>query len=141
MALWVWADDSIWFSELIVGAGVACIAATLVEFVQHQSASHIRIRAEWLGPALRLPWRVVCDTVIVYRALGRTLRTGKAPASRFEEVPVHARGDSAEAVTHRALIIGGSSVAPNTFALGIDPDRDVMVVHHLVPDRPGAGSQ
>jgi hypothetical protein len=30
------------------------------------------------------------------------------------------------------LLIGGRSVAPNTFVLGIDRERDVMVVHQLV---------
>jgi hypothetical protein len=35
-------------------------------------------------------------------------------------------------MTRRALYVGGQSVAPNTFALGIDKDRDVMIVHQLV---------
>ena len=30
------------------------------------------------------------------------------------------------------LLVGGRSLAPNTFVLGIDEDRDVMVVHQLV---------
>ena len=34
------------------------------------------------------------------------------------------------------LLIGGRSLAPNTFVLGIDPERDVMVVHELVSHRP-----
>ena len=28
--------------------------------------------------------------------------------------------------------IGGRSVAPNSFVLGIDGDRDVMIIHQLV---------
>ena len=35
-------------------------------------------------------------------------------------------------MTRRTLLVGGTSVAPNTFVLGIDPERDVMVVHRLV---------
>ena len=35
-------------------------------------------------------------------------------------------------MTRRALLVGGRSVAPNSFVLGIDPDRDVMVIHQLV---------
>jgi hypothetical protein len=30
------------------------------------------------------------------------------------------------------LLVGGRSVAPNTFVLGIDRERSVMVVHQLV---------
>jgi hypothetical protein len=37
-------------------------------------------------------------------------------------------------MTRRVLLIGGTSIAPNTFALGIDSERDVMVVHRLVPE-------
>ena len=42
-----------------------------------------------------------------------------------------------EGVTRRVLIVWGTSVAPNTFALGIDQDRDVMVVHRLVAEQEG----
>jgi multisubunit Na+/H+ antiporter MnhE subunit len=30
------------------------------------------------------------------------------------------------------LLVGANSLAPNTIVLGIDRDRDVMVVHQLV---------
>jgi hypothetical protein len=30
------------------------------------------------------------------------------------------------------LLVGGRSVAPNSFVLGLDAERDVMVVHQLV---------
>jgi|GEM_PF-628397 len=132
MGFWVWADDSLLVAELLVGAAVAAMGAALVELAQHQAASRIRIRAEWLGPAVKLPIKVAADTVTVFAALASSLVTGRPPRSGFAEQPVRAGGDSAEAVTRRALIVGGSSLAPNTFALGIDCERDVMVVHHLV---------
>lgn len=139
MALWVWADDSLLFSELLVGAGVAALAASLVEIAQYQAGSHVRIRIEWLASAVTLPLDVARDTFIVFAALARRLVTGSLPPSGFKEVPVHAGGDSTEDVTRRALIIGGTSLAPNTFALGIDDERDVMVVHHLVlPKKKGS---
>jgi hypothetical protein len=38
------------------------------------------------------------------------------------------------------LMVGGRSVAPNTFVLGLDRARGVLVVHHLVlPEREAAG--
>jgi hypothetical protein len=40
--------------------------------------------------------------------------------------------DSAEGITRRALLIGGRSLAPNEFALGIDAATDTMVLHRLV---------
>jgi hypothetical protein len=38
-------------------------------------------------------------------------------------------------VTRRVLLTGAYSLAPNKFVLGMDEQRDVMVVHELVTDR------
>jgi multisubunit Na+/H+ antiporter MnhE subunit len=90
------------------------------------------MRVGWLVPALGLPGQVVRDTMIVYRALWRLLVHGEQPPSAFLELPARFGDDTPEGVTRRTLLVGGISVAPNTFVLGIDKDRDVMVVHRLV---------
>jgi len=137
MAFWVMLDDSVATDELLAGAGAAAIAASLAELVTYQAASRFRMRAGWLVPALRLPGEVARDTVIVYRALWRRLVHGEQPASAFIERPVRFGDDTPEGVTRRTLLVGGTSVAPNTFVLGIDPERDVMVLHQLVAEREG----
>jgi multisubunit Na+/H+ antiporter MnhE subunit len=81
---------------------------------------------------LSLPGEVARDTVIVFAALWRRLVRGEQPPSGFREIPARFGGTSDEDVTRRVLLVGGRSVAPNTFVLGIDPDRNVMVVHQLV---------
>jgi multisubunit Na+/H+ antiporter MnhE subunit len=132
MSFWVMLDDSINTDELLAGAGAAVLAATLAELVTYQAASRFRMRIEWVVPALRLPGQVARDTVTVYAALWRCLTRGEQPSSAFLELPARFGDDSPEGVTRRTLLIGGTSVAPNTFALGIDKDTDVMVVHRLV---------
>lgn len=132
MAFWVWVDDSIALPELLVGAAVAVMAALFVELVQHQAASHVRIRFEWLSRALTIPLEVVRDLCTVFSALSRKLVAREDPASGLEEVPVRVGGGSAVTVTRRSLLVMGTSVAPNTFALGIDEERGVMIVHRLV---------
>jgi hypothetical protein len=92
------------------------------------------MRIDWLVPALRLPGQVVQDMVTVYAALWRRLAHGERPPSAFAEIPARFGDDSPEGVTRRVLLIGGHSVAPNTFVLGIDKDTDLMVVHKLVRD-------
>jgi multisubunit Na+/H+ antiporter MnhE subunit len=132
MSFWVVLDDSIALDELLAGAGAAALAAFLAELVSHQAATRFHMRVEWLGPALRLPGQVVRDTVIVFTALGRRLVRGEQPPSGFREIPVPFGGPGDEGVTRRALLVGGRSVAPNTFVLGIDSERNVMIVHQLV---------
>ena len=134
MSLWVMLDDSISTDELLAGAGAAALAALLAELVSYQAATRFRMRIEWLVPALRLPGEVVRDTVTVYRALWRRLVHGEQPPSAFLELPARYGDDSAEGITRRVLLVGGTSLAPNTFALGIDQDHDVMVVHRLVAE-------
>jgi multisubunit Na+/H+ antiporter MnhE subunit len=135
MSLWVILDNSIASDELLAGAGAAALGACLAEVAGYQAATRFRMRIEWLIPALSLPGQVVRDTVIVFAALWRRLARGEEPASGFRELPVRYGSNSAEGKTRRALYVGGQSVAPNTFALGIDHDRDVMIVHQLVVTR------
>lgn len=132
MSFWVILDDSIAIDELLAGAGAAALGAFLAELVTYQAGARLRIRIEWAARALRLPGDVARDTVIVFGALWRRLARGQEPPSGFREVPVRFGGDTAEDRTRRVLLIGGRSVAPNSLALGIDADRDVMVVHQLV---------
>jgi multisubunit Na+/H+ antiporter MnhE subunit len=132
MSLWVALDDSLATDELLVGAGAAAIAALLAEAACHQAALLFHFRMAWLLPALRLPGQIAVDTVTVYRALWRKLAHGEDPHDGFAEERVEPGEDGPAGVLRRTLIIGGRSLAPNAFALGIDTERGVMVVHRLV---------
>jgi multisubunit Na+/H+ antiporter MnhE subunit len=136
MSLWVLLDDSIALAELLAGAGAAALGAVLAELVQYQAATQFRMRVEWLVPALLLPSQVGRDLIIVSRALWRRLLHGEGPESAFRELPARFGDDSPEGVTRRALLVAGRSIAPNSFVLGLDRERGVMVVHQLVADEP-----
>lgn len=132
MSFWMVLDDSIALDELLAGAGAATLGALLAELISYQTGFRFRMRAEWLGPAVRLPADIARDTFIVLAALWRRLARGQEPDSGFRELPVRYGGDSDEDRTRRVLLVGGKSLAPNTFVLGIDEDRDVLVTHQLV---------
>jgi multisubunit Na+/H+ antiporter MnhE subunit len=132
MSFWVILDDSLALDELLAGAGAAALGAFLAELAGYQAAARLRLRIEWLTPALRLPGETARDTVIVFAALYRRLAHGQEPDSGFRELPARYGDETIEGKTRRALLVGGKSVAPNTFVLGIDSGRDVMIVHQLV---------
>jgi len=132
MSLWVMLDDSLATDELLAGAGAAALAALVAELATYQGAARFRMRVRWLVPALRLPGQVAADTVTVYAALWRRLTRGEQPDSAFVTEPVRFGDDTPAGVTRRVLLIGGRSVAPNTFALGIDRGTETMVLHQLV---------
>jgi multisubunit Na+/H+ antiporter MnhE subunit len=135
MSLWVAVDDSLQFDELLAGAGAAALAALAAEIASHQAATRFEVRLRWLVKALRLPGEVAHDTLTVFAALARTLATGKPPQGAFRELPVRYGDETPLGVTRRVLLTGAYSLAPNTFVLGIDEERDAMVVHQLVVRR------
>jgi multisubunit Na+/H+ antiporter MnhE subunit len=156
MSLWVMIDDSLQFDELLAGAGAAAIAAVAAEFAAYQASVRYRVRPGWLLAAeiLRLPAEVVRDTLTVFGALARMLVTGRAPEGGYAELPAGGPADEKGASADeeggpvgdaggmpgeagRVLLTGVRSFAPNTFVLGIDDERGVLVVHRLVPE--GAG--
>ncbi|MBO0814188.1 MAG: Na+/H+ antiporter subunit E [Actinobacteria bacterium] len=132
MAFWVIIDYSILKAELLAGAAAAAMSAFVAEVACRQAGVRFRMRARWLLPAFRLPGEVVRDTLIVFGALARRLLRGEQPDSGFREVPVRVGDDSPAGVTRRVLLVGGRSLAPNTFVAGIDKDRGVMITHQLV---------
>jgi multisubunit Na+/H+ antiporter MnhE subunit len=132
MSFWVMLDDSIATDELLAGAGAAALAAFLAELVTYQAAARLRMRAEWVAPALGIPGQVARDTVIVFAALWRRLVHGQEPPSGFRQLPVRYGDDTAAGKTRRTLLIGGTSLAPNTIAAGLDKDTGTMVIHQLV---------
>jgi multisubunit Na+/H+ antiporter MnhE subunit len=132
MSLWVMLDDSLATDELLAGAGAAAIAALLAELATYQAATRFRMRIRWLVPALRLPGQVAADMVTVYAALWRRLVRGEQPDSAFVTERVRFGDDTPAGVTRRVLLIGGRSIAPNAFALGIDRETKTMVIHQLV---------
>ena len=130
--LWVAVDDSIGLAELGAGAGAPALGALVAEVAGYQAATRFRMRTGWLAPAFRLPGQVLSDTVIAFAALWRLCTRGEQPDSGFREIPTRFGDDSDEGDTRRMLLVGANSLAPNTIVLGIDRDRDVMVVHQLV---------
>jgi hypothetical protein len=134
-SFWIMIDDSLATDELLAGAGAAALGALAAEFATYHAGVRPRVRMRWLAPALRLPGQVVSDTVTVYRALWRRVVTGEQPDSAFVTEAARHGGGSPGQMTRRVLLIGGRSLAPNSFALGIDPETDTMVLHELVPKR------
>lgn len=140
MSFWVILDDSIDFDELLAGAGAAAIGAFLAELAAYQAGSQVRMRIEWVVPAIGLPWKLLRDTGLIFMALLKRLCLGELPRSGFREEHVRFGPDSVEGRTRRSLLIGGLSVAPNRFVLGMDSEANIMVVHELVTGKQEAGS-
>ena len=131
--LWLLLVFKLDVAELVTGAVCAAVAALGVVLVKRETHVHFRLRAAWLAPLARLPWRTVADSAILFRALARQLAGGPAPRGSLRAVRFQAGGEhDPQASSRRALAGWLGSFAPNGFVVGIDLEEDVMLVHELV---------
>ena len=123
-------------AEMAVGAVAAALAAAAVGAVHAGNRERFHLDAAWLILLPKLPYRLVVDCGFVFWELGRhvVLRrplNGRLRAVRFED----GAGHDPRAGARSALAVWIASFAPNTFALGVDDERNVIVLHELLTRR------
>ena len=93
----------------------------------------LRPRLRWL---LRL-WRPVVvyprDIVLVSAELVRTLANGRRSRGRLLALPFTAREEDPRHAARLVLMKSAGSFAPNTYVVGTDDDRGLLLVHQLAP--------
>lgn len=119
--------------ELLVGAGAAVLAATGLELAREQGIVGESIRFGWLLRVPRVLLRVPADIAVVSLAALRATVDRDGARGGFRSVPF-ACGEEQELETgRRALAEAFGSLAPNTFVVGIDAERELIVAHQLRP--------
>jgi multisubunit Na+/H+ antiporter MnhE subunit len=124
--VWMLLVDTDSVPELLAGAGAAAIGTAVTELVRAQRISKVRLRARWLARAWRPLARIPADIALVIYALVRR------PQGQFRALRFRAPGDDPEDTSRRALAAIFGSLAPNTYVIGTDPNRRVLIVHQLV---------
>jgi hypothetical protein len=119
--------------ELIVGAGAAVLAAAGLELAREQGGVGESVRWRWLlrvhRPLLRVPRDIVVVSAMAVLAVVR-----RRPAfGKFRAIRFGAAEDEPFETGRRALAEAGGSLAPNTFVVGIDGERQLILAHQLRP--------
>jgi hypothetical protein len=117
--------------ELIVGAGAAVLAATAMELAREQGVVDESFRLVWLRrlyrPLLKVPGDIVLVSLAALRQLVRhDTHVGTFRAVRFARVE-----DQQLETGQAALAEATGSFAPNTFIVGIDRERELILAHQL----------
>jgi hypothetical protein len=129
-ALWLVLAGSLSASELVTGAAVAAVAASVATAVRNPAVRARDLLAEARGAArglLPVPadvWRLVV-------VLGREI--ARRPSRGAFEVEAFDAGEDTDprALARRALVPLGRSLSPNEYVVGIDADAGLMLVHRL----------
>ena len=119
--------------ELIVGAGAAVLAATGLELAREQGIVGESVRWRWLlrlhRPLLRVPRDIAVVSAMALIALVRC----RPAFGSFRTVRFGGGEDEPRKTGRRALAEAAGSLAPNTFVVGIDGERQLILAHQLRP--------
>jgi multisubunit Na+/H+ antiporter MnhE subunit len=126
-ALWLALVDTTHFQELVAGAVVALIGAATAVLVRSQRRLVLRPRARWFLAAWRPFAAYPRDLALVTMGLIRR-REG-----RLFTIPFDAREENPREAARRVLMKTAGSFAPNTYVVGGDEERGLLLVHQLVP--------
>jgi multisubunit Na+/H+ antiporter MnhE subunit len=142
-ALYLLLIDTVDLPELYAGAAAAALAAIAFEASREQGLSEAAIRLRWLAGLARIVLvKVPADILRVSLAAllelaALPLGSPRARRGVLRAVPFrHGPVDGSRDAGRRALAEAGGSLAPNTIVIGIDPDRDLLLVHQLTRSGP-----
>lgn len=121
--------------ELLAGAIAAAIAASAMRAVRLQGVLRFEFRAGWLPAALKAVARVPGDFVTITHVLVRAIRRGGRTAGAFRVVAFDAGGETPLGAGRRAFVTAVGSLAPNAVVVGVDRERNLLLVHELDPTR------
>ncbi|HEY2381990.1 MAG TPA: hypothetical protein VGK48_12495 [Terriglobia bacterium] len=132
LALWFAFVAKTEMAEVVIGIAAAALAATGDAAIRRRLA-RFSPRPGWLLEVWRLPGYIVQDTAVVFRVLIRRLVLQKEPDSVLRSIAFDAGGHSARSSARRALALGFMTMPPNSIVIGIDQEKDSMLVHQLAP--------
>jgi hypothetical protein len=123
--------DTVDLPELYAGIGAVLLAGAAYEAARRQGIAEARVSLRWV----RWGWRVIASIPrqiawVSWQALAQLVAPREARGS-LRAVPFRAGGDGSGDVGRRALAEGLGSLAPNTIVIGIDGERDLLLVHQL----------
>jgi hypothetical protein len=117
--------------ELVLGSVVAAAAASAALGVRSSRPLRGLLDPSVLRVVLRAAPGFVTESAMILGFLVARL-AGRAPRGRFRTAPFRAGGNGRRDVARRALSEAVGSLGPNTIVIGIDRDRDLILVHQLV---------
>jgi hypothetical protein len=123
--------DTVDLPEVYAAIGALLLAGAGYEAARRQGLCEARVSPAWVARGWRVLASIPLQIVWVsWEALAQ-LVAPRATRGTLRAVPFEAGGDDAGDVGRRALAEGLGSLAPNTIVIGIDSDRDLLLVHQL----------
>ena len=117
--------------EIIAAACGAAVAATLAEIARTRADVGPRVPLRWIGRAWSVPHQILIDFWIVTWALVRSIARRRVVRGEFRAHPFPAHEGSGV----RVWAGWAGQFSPNAYLVEIDVERELVLVHDLVPNR------
>ncbi|HVM49066.1 MAG TPA: hypothetical protein VMU04_13630 [Candidatus Acidoferrum sp.] len=126
--------------QQLIAAGILClVVAAALAAVAASAGLSFTLQWSWLGLlARKLPAKVLRDLGLVAFALWKATVRRTRLTGGYHRLPFNPGGADTASKVRRALVLGAISLPPNSFALGTE-DRRSLLVHQLVPQPEPAG--
>jgi multisubunit Na+/H+ antiporter MnhE subunit len=123
--------DTVQLPEVYAGLGATLLAGLAFEVSREQGFAEASLAPAWLLGGRRVLWRLPTQIWLVSLEAVLQLVSSKRRRGEFRAVRFRAGGEGSRDVGRRALTEALGSLTPNTIVIGIDPDRDLLLVHQL----------
>lgn len=122
--------------EWVAAACAAAVAATIAERGRRAARVEHRLPLERLRASASVPLFVFVDFGVVVYALLRSVATRRVVRGCYLGRPFDAGPKTTAAgAAHRAWTTVLAGYGPNAYVVDVDPERDLVLVHDLVPWR------
>ncbi len=128
--------DTTSLPELYVLAGVALTCGVAFAVGREREFVEARIAPSWLLRAGHLLWRIPRDIATLCLEALRQLAAPRPARGCFRAARFTATGATPHEAGRRALVESLGSVSPNTIIVGVDDERDLLLVHQLRREGP-----
>ncbi len=132
LGVWLLFVSQMQRAEVEAGVCAAALGAAADGLIKAKRLAKFRPRRQWLWLFSWEPWYVLTGSAAILWALGGRV-LGKKSDAQFRVVPFRAGGEDRESAARRALAITLTTIPPNFIVVGIDKQRNFMLVHQVSP--------
>jgi hypothetical protein len=132
-AIYLLLADTVETPELITGVVAAVLAAAVATLMDNSRSVDASVRPSMLRYAYRPFIALVSDSGRAAWALVQLLVLRRPVRGRFRVVRYTATGEQAQDAARRVLTEWAGSLGANRYVIGIDPERELLIVHEMIP--------
>ncbi len=130
LILWVCFTFSLSVAELLVGAASAALTVIALEFAFRAEPLFFHPTWTMLGQTRKLPWLILKGLATLISVFWSRLRSGRSE-SVFRLVRFNATAVTPKEAAQRALVVSFSTTPPNSIVVGIDREKQQMLLHQV----------